>query len=277
MKSRIIELFKSLAGALEYRLRPWSYSSDELVVLCMHSTPKHMMPAFDALLDFLQRHFKVLSPHQLEAYFKGELNQGPYVLFTFDDGLRNNWHVANALHQRGDAAYFFIVPDFVRAKDQEAYYRSAIRQITKPIFDRHAEDVLPLDESQLIQLLTQGHAMGSHSMSHTMRASDDLSKTKCEVEQSKHELAEMLNCDVHAFCSIVNTNLSVGKDARALIDSHYRFHFTTFPGLNALSKNGRLIYRRNIELDWSMGMIKYALGKSDLSRWKGEIERFQQL
>ena len=277
MKSRIIELFKSLAGALEYRLRPWNYSSDELVVLCMHSTPKHMMPAFDKLLDFLQRHFKVLSPHQLEAYFKGELNQGPYVLFTFDDGLRNNWHVANALHVRGHAAYFFIVPDFVRAIDQEAYYRSAIRQSTKPIFDRHAEDVLPLDESQLIQLLAQGHAMGSHSMSHTMRATDELMKTQREVQQSKDELAAMLNCDVHAFCSIVNTNLSVGKEARALIDHHYRLHFTTFPGLNAETKNGRLIYRRNIELDWSLGMIKYALGKSDLSRWKGEIERFQQL
>jgi hypothetical protein len=54
-------------------------------------------------------------------------------------------------------------------------------------------------------------------------------------------------------------------------------HFTTFPGLNAETKNGRLIYRRNIELDWSLGMIKYALGKWDLSRWRGEIERFQQL
>jgi hypothetical protein len=236
-----------------------------------------MMPAFDTLLDFLKRHFKVLSPHQLEAYFKGELEQGPYVLFTFDDGLRNNWHVANALHEHGHAAYFFIVPDFVRAIDQEAYYRSAIRQSTKPIFDKQAEDVLPLDESQLMQLQAQGHAIGSHSMSHTMRATDELLKTQREVQQSKYELSAMLNCDVPAFCSIVNTNLSVGKEARAFIDHHYRLHFTTFPGLNAETKNGRLIYRRNIELDWSLGMIKYALGKWDLSRWRGEIERFQQL
>jgi peptidoglycan/xylan/chitin deacetylase (PgdA/CDA1 family) len=277
MKSRIIELFKSLAGALEYRLRPWNYSSDELVVLCMHSTPKHMMPAFDTLLDFLQRHFKVLSPHQLEAYFKGELNQGPYILFTFDDGLRNNWHVANALHERGHDAYFFIVPDFVRAMDQEAYYRSAIRQSTKSIFDRHAEDVLPLDESQLMQLLAQGHAIGSHSMSHTMRATDSAEKTLREVDQCKSELALLVSQDIDAFCSIVNTNLSVSKHGKALINQHYRYHFTTFPGLNGNSKDAKLIFRRNIELDWSMGMIKYALGKADLSRWTGGIEQFRQL
>ena len=43
-------------------------------------------------------------------------------------------------------------------------------------------------------------------MSHTMRATDELLKTQREVQQSKDELSAMLNCDVPAFCSIVNTN-----------------------------------------------------------------------
>ncbi len=277
IKSKIIEWFKTLAGTLEYQFSPWNYASDELVVLCMHSTPGHMMPAFHRLLDFLKEHFTILAPAQLEAYFSGDLKDGPYVLFTFDDGLLNNRHAADALSAKGHAAYFFIVPDFVRSDNQEAYYRSFIRQHTKANFDQLKEDVLPLSPANLKQLLQQGHALGGHSMSHTMRATDSLEKTLREVEQCKSNLEELIGQQVDAFCSIVNTNLSVSAQGKSTINQHYRYHFTTFPGLNASAKDATLIFRRNIELDWTIGMIKYALGRKDLSRWTGEISRFQQL
>jgi len=277
MKARMIERVKSLLGTVEYRLRPWGYASDELVVLCMHSTPRNMMPAFHRLLHFVKRHFVVLSPSQLDAYYNGELNQGPYVLFTFDDGLRNNRHVADVLNSCGHGAYFFIVPDFIHAGDQEGYYRTAIRQNTKPIFDREREDILPLEVSQVRQLVAQGHAVGAHSMSHMMRATDNSEKTHREVVLCKEELTLLAGHEVNAFCSIVNTNFSVGREGKQHINNHYRYHFTTFPGLNGKEKDRKLIFRRNVELDWSIGMIKYALGKLDLARWKGEIERFLQL
>jgi peptidoglycan/xylan/chitin deacetylase (PgdA/CDA1 family) len=273
----MIDWYKALIGTVEYRIRPWRYPPDELVVLCLHSTPLAMLPALERLLKFLQRHFTILSPHQLDDYFKGNLNSGPYVLLTFDDGLRNNKHVADALYERGYGACFFIVPDFVKTENQEEYYRTAIRIRSLPQFDRQPEDTLPLDVTQLKELARQGHMLGAHSMSHTMRATDNQAKTIREVEGCKQELSLLTCADISAFCSIVNTNLSVGKQGKALINEHYRYHFTTFPGLNGVSKDARLIFRRNLELDWSIGKIKYALGKADLWRWTGEIERFRKL
>lgn len=277
MKSKLTAWFKALAGTLEYRFRPWNYSGDELIVLCMHSTPIHLMPAFHELLTFVQKHFTVLSPKDLSAYYKGELSGGPYVVFTFDDGLKNNMYVANALHEQGLGAFFFIVPDFVTAPNPEAYYRAFIRRQTKPVFDRLAEDVMPMNEHELRQLVQMGHEPGSHSMTHSMRATDDDAKTGQEVIESKQALALLSHAAIRSYCSPVNTNLSVNPLAKRLIGEHYDFHFTTFPGLNAEQKNPQYIYRRNVELDWSQGMIKYALGRADLRRWMGEILRFQQL
>jgi len=277
MKQRIVRLFKAIAGSAEYTLRPWKYASNELIVLCMHSTPFDRREQMERLIDFILSNFRALAPKQLEDYFSGKLTAGPYVLFTFDDGLKNNALAAELLEKRGARAVFFIVPDFVDAADGVDYYRKNIRQVIDPSVDHEQEDFSPLSVSQLKALQEKGHCVESHTMSHLLRSTSTTSEIDREVSESKRWIQHNLMSEATMFCSPIQTNFSVNAIAKRRIEEVYPFHFTTFPGLNGELQNPRVIFRRNIEVHWSLGQVKYALGKADLSRWKDEISRFQRL
>ena len=229
------------------------------------------------MFDFILSHFRALDPKQLTDYYNGKLTKGPYVLFTFDDGLKNNELAAELLEQRCARAVFFVVPDFVDATDAIAYYRTNIRQVIDSRVDHAPEDFSPLSVTQLKALQEKGHCVESHTMSHLLRCTSTNPEIMRELSESKSWLQRNLRSEVAMFCSPIQTNFSINAFAKRRIEEDYRYHFTTFPGLNGLMKNPGLIFRRNIEVHWSPGQIKYALGKADLSRWKDEIARFQQL
>lgn len=277
MKQRILKIVKSVLGTVEYSLRPWKYSSDELIVLCMHSTPMDRRDQFNKLLDFVLKHFQPLDPKQLADYFDGKMNAGPYVLFTFDDGLKNNVLAAELLEARNVRAVFFVVPDFVDAIEPENYYRKNIRQAIDRSVDHEPDDFTPLTRHELAQLAAKGHCIESHTMSHLLRKHSDEASIEREIRQSKLWIGQNLPGQSSMFCSPIQTNFSISSSAKKVINQVYDYHFTTFPGLNCLEKDSKLIYRRNIEVHWTFGQIKYALGKVDLSRWKGEIAQFRQL
>ena len=276
-KARITKLVKSLAGNLEYTFSPWNYADNELIVLCMHSTPQRFMHRFKEIFHFLTRHFKPISPSQLPEYYSGNLKDGPYVLFTFDDGLKNNTYVADFLLQQNVRAFFFVVPDFVASTDSERYYRTNIRNIIEPEFDNAPEDVTAMSLEELAQLVQDGHAIGSHTMSHMLRKDASSETNQEEVVQSKKWLEEKLNHSIASFCSPIQTNFTINALGKALVGETYKYHFTTFPGENSAYFDPLLIFRRNIEVNWLPGQIKFALGKKDLKRWKLEIEKYSGL
>jgi peptidoglycan/xylan/chitin deacetylase (PgdA/CDA1 family) len=277
MKQQILNILKSVLGTLEYRLRPWNYSPNELVVLCMHSTPLERSKQFESLLDFLFKHFKALDPAQLGEYFAGKLQSGPYILFTFDDGLKNNLHAAQLLEARGARAVFFVVPDFVDAANPKEYYLKNIRSKIDARVDHEPEDFTPISIEDLMVLHRKGHCVESHTQSHLLRRTNSAEEIEREIIGSKEWIQRKLALHPTMFCSPIQTNFSVNQLAKQRIDEAYVYHFTTFPGLNGEWLNPRLILRRNIEVHWSLGRVKHSLGKADLARWKGEIERFQQL
>jgi peptidoglycan/xylan/chitin deacetylase (PgdA/CDA1 family) len=277
MKQQLINLYKGIAGQLEYTLRPWKYSSRELIVLCMHSTPVERRQQFEQLVRFLLREFRPLNPSQLDPYFKGELSSGPYVLFTFDDGLKNNGMAAEVLEANGVRAVFFVVPDFVTSDHPEAYYRENIRRVVDFSIDHEVEDVTPFTVQELRNLSDRGHAIESHTMSHLLRANSSQEQIMREVQTSSVWIEKNIGRKPIVFCSPIQTNFSVNSQAKQEIAKQYRYHFTTFPGLNDQELNTQLVFRRNIEVHWSLSRIKYSLGRVDLSRWKGETARFQQL
>ena len=274
---KIADIIKSSIGHLEFFSGGWKYRADELLVLCMHSTPADRMKSFAVITDDLLKHFKPLHPNQLEAYYRGELQEGPYVLFTFDDGLKNNLPVAEFLHSRGLGAFFFLVPDFISSNEQMLYYRKNIRPIIDPTLDKLDEDFSAMSQEDVLNLLKHGHQIGSHTMSHLLRNTATAEEVNREVVESQKLLKAWFGCDVNSFCSVIQTTISVNAMAKSAIEQQYKFHFTTFPGLNGAEKNPRMIFRRNIEVNWSKGKIRFALGQWDLRRWKPQILHFLSL
>jgi peptidoglycan/xylan/chitin deacetylase (PgdA/CDA1 family) len=277
MKKLLVDSYKSLIGHTEKLITGLNYSNDELIVLCMHSTPADRLLDFENVCNYLLKRFVPLQANQLGDWFSGELNNGPYVLFTFDDGLKNNLGAAEILNRKGITAYFFLVPAFIDADNGEAYYRRNIRQIIDASFDHEPEDFTPMQCEEVASLLVAGHKVGSHTMTHLLRSGMNEDELVREIVESKKWLSKQFNIEVDAFCSPINTSISVDASAKKLIAENYRYHFTTYPGLNARYKDPLLICRRNIEANWNFGKINFALGRWDLKRWRAGTEQHQAL
>lgn len=275
MKAHLVRLYKEFVGRVEYAFNRLRYPSDELLVLCMHSTPADRMPDFQSQVQWLLKHFKPIRPSELEAYFRDELRNGPYVLFTFDDGLQNNRYAAECLHAMQIQACFFVVPAFIQSEDSEHYYRTHIRSVIDERIDHQVEDRSAMNLDQLKYILRLGHTIDSHTWSHLLRSGD--TNREQEIVQSATWLREQCNVEVHGFCSPIDTLLSVDAESKQTIASTYRYHFTTLPGRNATCKDPLLIHRRNVEVHWTRGQFMYALGVWDLNRWRKRISLFRSL
>jgi peptidoglycan/xylan/chitin deacetylase (PgdA/CDA1 family) len=274
-------LAKDLLGRAEKLRGGLRYNNNELIVVNYHSTPKKFIPQFLKQAEFLASHFHVIKPGELADYYEGRLHTGTCaLLFTFDDGLKNNLYAAEKLEQVGLRAFFFLVPGFIEtaAEEQKNFYLKNIRPVVNPRIDSREEDFTAMNWEELKALSARGHGLGAHTFTHTLVAQQSTEQNAHkEIVDCKPRLEEKLGVPIDSFCSINNTLLSTGAREKKLIEKNYSFHFTTLPGLNAPDKNKLFIKRRNVECFWPDGAFYYALGQSDLSRWKEKTDLYNKL
>jgi peptidoglycan/xylan/chitin deacetylase (PgdA/CDA1 family) len=249
MRKKLTQAIKWLLGTAEYARGGFGYDSDECIVLCLHSAPLAYLPQMEKTIQWLKQEFTILSPEDFERYCAGDLKSGPNVLFTFDDGIRNNYAAAELLHKMGIHAYFFIVPAFLESTDPKSYYLEHIRPIVDSSFENQPIDFEALQTTDLLAMQAMGHRIGSHSSTHDLTSHMTEAQTAHEIVDSKLWLAQHLNVPITAFCSPNNTNFSINSFGKNLIRSHYGYHFTTFPGLQNRPMDTQIILRRNIELN----------------------------
>jgi len=274
-------LAKNLLGRFEKMRGGLRYGKDELIVVNYHSTPKKFLANFKEQVNFLKSNFEVIGPDDLQAYYAGEATgEKCRLLFTFDDGLKNNLHAAEVLNKAGIKALFFIVPGFIDTPvaDQKAFYLRNIRPQINPAIDGEDEDLSAMNWEELKGLVRQGHALGAHTLTHSLVAQSSSSEnSQKEIVACQKVIEQRTGIKVNSFCSINDTLQSTGKKEKDLIASAYTYHFTTLPGYNAVNKNKFFIKRRNVECHWPDGAFFYALGQADLGRWAKKIEAYNNL
>jgi peptidoglycan/xylan/chitin deacetylase (PgdA/CDA1 family) len=276
--SIIKDTYKILLGETEYLFGRMTQRKNDILVLALHSTPSSKNTQFEELVEWLIQNYKPLSPKALSEASDIDLNNGPYFIMTFDDGLRNNIASARFLASKAIQALYFIVPEFVEADDGEAFYIKNIRPNPDRKIDNSKEDVTPMSWEDIQELLSLGHHIGSHTMSHTLDKSYNSEQLEHEILRSKKVLEEKLNISVEHFASPNNTLMSVSKECAEIIKKTYKFHHTTIPGVFDKSQLNRgIIYRRNVECHWPSGKIKYSLGYFDLPRWQGPRDELSLL
>jgi hypothetical protein len=277
-------LFKNILGKIEYASSRLNLKKNELYVVNYHGTQKKFLPNFKEQLLFFKKQFKIISPTQLKAFYSGHLGAaGPFLLLTFDDGIKNNLFAATILNELQLHAFFFIVPKFINTPPelQKEYFTTNIRPDINPHIDSETEDFQSFSWADIATLMAQGHGIGSHTLSHTLVASTaSIEKSILEISSSRERILlelDDLSPEIDSFCSINNTLESIGEKEMKLIRDQYRYHFTTIPGVNLPSSSPLYIKRCNIESYWLPGAVKYALGKWDLKRWKKADETYLNL
>ena len=277
-------IIKNIFGNTEYLFTNSGLKKNELTVINYHGTQKKYLSNLKKQLNFFKKEFSIISPNQLDIFYSGHLvNEKPLLLFTFDDGIKNNLYAAELLNENNIKAYFFIVPEFIDTplNRQKEYFINHIRPIINPHIDNKEEDFMALTWENIQALISQGHCIGSHTQTHTLIANKStIENSTIEIIDSKNTIANKLKLptsSINEFCSINNTLESIEKKELKLIKDNYNYHFTTIPGPNFSNSSPYFIKRANIESHWLLGAVKYAIGKWDLKRWKNAERAYLNL
>jgi peptidoglycan/xylan/chitin deacetylase (PgdA/CDA1 family) len=273
---------KSIIGYFEKFICGITYSNNELIVLNYHSTPKKFNANFEKQVLYLKDRFNIISPADLDRYYfdSSWKSDKPALIFSFDDGLKNNLNAVSVLEKYNIKALFFLVPNFINSEknNQKEFYITNIRPVINKEIDSEPDDFTALSWPDLKLLISKDHVVGAHTLSHNLIAQNStLQNSTVEIVNCKSVIEKALGIKINSFCSINNTALSVAKKEKILIEENYKYHFTTFPGFNAKRKNSMLIKRRNVESYWLMGVFYFALGKMDLYRWNKKINTYKDL
>ncbi len=270
MKQLIVNCYKNVFGTAEYYIRT-SNRKSELFVFAMHGTPLFHRKRLERLVDELISIYRPISPSDAIRFLnnKEAFQEGPYCLFTFDDGLKNNLLIAEILAEKGVSGLFFIVPDFVESSEPERFYRTNIRPEVLPGLEYGPQDLTCMNRADLMSLQKSGHTIGCHTSDHLLRSNDTSEKLRLRIIESKNRLEDWSGVAVEHFASPIDTLFTVNPEAADLIRESYAVHHLTLPGKNdSIPTSMKALYRRNFEVHWSKGRIRYALGDFDLSRWK---------
>ena len=145
---------------------------------------------FTAQMRFLKRYgYNVVSLDQVvAALFHGQPLTGRPVVLTFDDGYRNFLEYAfPVLSRHSFPATVFLVTG--RIGQDSDWVRRAGRQ---------AAPLMNADEIR--DLFTRGIGFGAHSVTHPRLSQIEPERMRCEVQDSKAQLEDVLQTPVPHFC-----------------------------------------------------------------------------
>ncbi len=117
------------------------------------------------------------------------------VVITFDDGYRDNYHVAlPILIKYGFKATIFITADFTGTEHIFWWDKNKIGKYGDE------EDFKLLTWDQVNEMIGYGIEFGSHTKKHKLLPDISEKEARIEIEDSKSKISSMIGSDVSSFC-----------------------------------------------------------------------------
>jgi peptidoglycan/xylan/chitin deacetylase (PgdA/CDA1 family) len=145
--------------------------------LYFHHVFKDEEKNLDNLLKILSKKYVFLSYSEaINKILKNEIDK-PYIVFSSDDGLKNNLAAARILDRYDAKACFFINPTIINEKDFSKIKNFCTTQLRFPTVE-----FLSWEEVNLLQ--SMGHEIGSHTMNHINIADSNEALIRDEMQTS---------------------------------------------------------------------------------------------
>jgi peptidoglycan/xylan/chitin deacetylase (PgdA/CDA1 family) len=250
----------------------------QVLVVEVHETLKKDASQFQRQLAWVARHFTLISPETFfELWDRSHVDLGwakPAVLFTFDDGRQSNYEVAAPLlESMGARGLFFVVPDFIGLRGDEArdFYYSKIDIRGLP--PAESEEVwTPMTPQQLLDLVRRGHCVGNHTLSHVSLAGLSSSDVQSQVQIGSEKITAWIQKRVDAFAWPYAWN-AITREAWDLIRKTHRFCFSPCPGtMHSSTDSPHLIWRTEIEAYYSDSEYRFMYSGMVNPIWAGNRE-----
>jgi peptidoglycan/xylan/chitin deacetylase (PgdA/CDA1 family) len=178
--------------------------------------------AFWQQIQFLQKHYRIISLREAVALLKSGRVDAPTVVLTFDDGYADNFVSLRAVaEETGIPVTLFIAADPVEFRQEFAHdLENGIR------------GALPLTWQQIQYWSSESIEFGSHTRTHFDCGSNDKSRLESEIVQSRRDLEQRLGRPVDFFAFPFGQPQNISAEALRLARQCYGHFLSGFGGDN---------------------------------------------
>ncbi len=238
-----------------------AYYGKHIRVVNYHSTPPFEAANFEAQLKFFQANYSSVSYKELEEFYKtGKWTKTkPGLIFSFDDGFRDNVDVAVPLLEKyGFKGWFFIPVGMIDLSSEEQKEFVGKNENRYHVEYKDGRYLMSWDE---IKGLYNNHVVGCHTWSHhRMNINDTDEILTKEITLSKQLMENKLQKQISIFCwAGGEEHTYTNAAAKKIKESGYKFSFitNTFPVKSGQSP--LQINRTNIESRNSLALVRFQL------------------
>lgn len=256
---KITAFLLNLFGILDLLLllEKMKYGRQYIRIINYHDVAKSYAYNFQRQVLWLKRHYQNINYNTFKGFLddKNDIEPGPGIILTFDDGLSGNYKYArDVLNKLKMTGYFMVSSDLIGT-------------------DGH------MTEYQLKKLLSEGHVIGCHtSTHHRMNKDDSYITLEYEIIQAKKNLEKVFDSPISIFCWCGGEEYTYTRQAQEMIlKAGYEYSFMTNSFPVTKSTDRFHIQRINVEDSWSIALLKFQIcGIMDFRFWR-KRERVNRL
>lgn len=245
-----------------------------LRMVTLHDTPSEDMDRFRRLVDACLERHAIAGPESVVALSEGRYEPGDAdrLLFTFDDGMRNNYDAALHLQEKGVRAIFFVVPSFIGRTVRE--FVEFHRASGVEAFDLRPDTELSgLSPSEVREMAAMGHMIAGHNFAH--RDLGSLSRVEdldYEIGRALDTLSEVLRAPCEDFAFGFGRPNYLSAEAADYLNRRCRRVYACVRGLNVPGRTPRYFLRDHVDLSFPPGFVRGCLDGSLDHRARPEWE-----
>lgn len=167
----------------------------------------------NTLTEIGRTHEFVTYSKAVDLVYSGKIDR-PYVCVSFDDGLRTTLHASRVMDELGIKGCFFVCPAIVGETDRRLVKRFAETRLHYPAME-------VLSWSEIEDMLSRGHEIGSHTYSHPNMADVSVEQATDELELSAEVLRRRLGGVKHFAWPTGKWETFSALAGRAVFDAGY--------------------------------------------------------
>lgn len=230
------------------------FGSNHIRAVNFHSTPEEECKDLDKIVKFFSKYYCNVSEDILLRFFGGErVIERPGIIFSFDDGLVNNYTVARQILEKYSFTGWFCVPSILVNQNLSIEKAERLKLTTRNV---KCNENSFMSKDILVQLVKSNHVVVCHTHSHQRLGADlDASSLQDEIVNSKLILSNELGEIIRGFCWVGGELSAYSLGAQKLIESEFEYAFCTNSLPITSNSNKYRIERTNIESNWPFPMI----------------------
>jgi peptidoglycan/xylan/chitin deacetylase (PgdA/CDA1 family) len=234
------------------------HSRHRIQLLYLHHVLPDEEASFRHLLLVLKEHYRFITYSEaVKRIWKGAIDDA-YLVLSFDDGFKNCLKAAKIMHEVGAKSCFFVCPPMIGETNFATIERFCRDRLRKAPLEF-------MNWTDLETLLTLGHEIGGHTMTHANLGEIPLEQTRQELAESFDILNRRLGNIKHFAWPYGKFSCITPQAVQAVFEAGFESCASGARGCHVVAppeKSLLCLRRDHIMVHWPSHHVKYFLARS---------------